>query len=63
MVLNSSTKVYPVQDEKGKPLYRFMVTCGASGKEFMISATDQRNKSEWLCAIKEVSKYITVATT
>ena len=57
-MLNSATKVYPVSDEKGKPLYRFMVTCGASGKEFMISATDQRNKSEWLCAVKEVSQYM-----
>ena len=58
MVLNHATKVYPVSDEKGKPLYRFMVICGASGKEFMISATDQRNKSEWLCAIKEVSQQL-----
>ena len=55
MVLNKSTKVYPISDEKGKPLYRFVVTCGATGKEFTISATDQRNKSEWVCAIKEVS--------
>ena len=55
MVLNSATKVFPLPDEKGKHLYRFVVTCGAKGKVFKISATDQRDKSEWLCAIKEVS--------
>jgi len=55
MVLNSSTKVFGLPDEKGKPLYRFVVTCGAKGKVFVIAATDQRNKSEWLCAVKEVS--------
>ena len=54
-MLNSATKVFPLPDKKGKPLYRFVVTCGGSGKVFKISATDQREKSEWLCAIKEVS--------
>ena len=58
MVLNNATKVYPLPDEKGKPLYRFIVTCGAKGKVFKISATDQREKSEWLCAIREVGIYL-----
>ena len=55
MVLNKVTKVFPLPDKKGKHLCRFIVTCSASGKVFKISATDQREKSEWLCAIKEVS--------
>ena len=49
MILNNATKVFPVPDKKGKPLYQFVVTCGASGKVFKISANDQREKSEWLC--------------
>ena len=55
MVLNKVTKVFPLPDKKGKHLCRFIVTCSASGKVFKISATDEREKSEWLCAIKEVS--------
>ena len=54
-MLNSATKVFSLPDKKGKPLYQFVVTCGASGKVFKISATDQRENSEWLYAIKEVS--------
>ena len=51
-MLNKATKVFPISDKEGKHFYRFIVTCGASGKVFKISATDQREKSEWLCAIK-----------
>ena len=59
MVLNKATKVFPLPDEKGKPLYRFVVTCGLKGKVFVISASDQRSKSEWLCAVKEVNMITT----
>ena len=52
MVLNKASKVFPVPDKKGNPLYRF---CDATDKAFMLSATDQREKSEWSCVIKEVS--------
>jgi len=40
MALNSSTKVFGLPDEKSKPLHRFIVTCGAKGKVFVITATD-----------------------
>ena len=53
MVLNKSTDVISLPDEKGK-LYRFVVTCGVKGRAFEIKASDQRTKSEWMHAIKEV---------
>ena len=55
MVLNKANKVSSLPDEKGKPLYRFVVKCGLKGKVFVMSAADQRSKSEWLCAVKEVN--------
>ena len=62
MVLNSATKMFPLPDKKGKSLYGFIITCGESRKIFKISATDQRERSEWLCAIKEVSMLNCVCT-
>jgi len=53
MVLNKATKVSSLPDEKGKPLYRFVVKCGLKGKVFVMSAADQTSK--WLCAVKEVN--------
>ena len=53
MVLNRATDVISLPDEKGK-LYRFVVTCGIKGRAFEIKASDQRSKSEWMHAIKEV---------
>jgi len=57
MVLNKATDVVSLPDEKGK-LYRFVVTCGETGRAFEIKASDQRTKSEWIHAIKEVRTYI-----
>lgn len=56
MVLNKATDVVSLPDEKGK-LYRFVVTCGLKGRAFEIKASDQRTKSEWMHAIKEVGIY------
>jgi len=53
MVLNKATDVISIPDEKGK-LYRFVVTCGIKGRAFEIKASDQRTKSEWMHAIREV---------
>ena len=53
MILNKATDVISLPDEKGK-LYRFVVTCGIKGRAFEIKASDQRTKSEWIHAIKEV---------
>ena len=57
MVLNKATDVISLPDEKGK-LYRFVVTCGVKGRAFEIKAPDQRTKSEWMHAIKEVCIYV-----
>ena len=57
MVLNKATDVISLPDEKGK-LYRFVVTCGIKGRAFEIKAADQRTKSEWMHAIKEVCIYV-----
>ena len=57
MVLNKASDVISLPDEKGK-LYRFVVTCGMKGRAFEIKAPDQRTKSEWMHAIKEVCTYI-----
>lgn len=53
IILASQTHVSSLEDKGGRK-HLFFVRCGQSGKEYEISADDNRSRNEWLLAIKKV---------
>lgn len=50
--LNGNTVIRSIQDE-GEKKYRFLVSCGETGKVFELFAEDQRSKQQWITAISK----------
>lgn len=43
-----------VLEDKGEKKHKFLVTCGSSGREYVICADDSRTRNEWLLDIAKV---------
>lgn len=57
MAINENTHT-EVLEEKGDKKHKFLVTCGSTGKEYIMCADDSRTRNEWLLDIAKVMKGI-----
>ena len=60
LVISNDTKTESLS-EKGDRKHKFIVTCGKTGKQYEISADDNRTRNEWLLDIGKVSHDETLA--
>ena len=60
LVISNDTKTESLS-EKGDRKHKFIVTCGKTGKQYEISADDNRTRNEWLLDIGKVSHDLTLA--